>query len=78
MTGEQGIERIAQIMFCDVVDALGVIDGADVAQFAFGIEDEYVRSCHGAVGFGDGFGLAIVKIGEIEMMIGRADFHFRK
>ena len=59
-----------------VLHALGIVYGSHVAQFAASVENKSMRRGHRAVGASRRFGVAIVKIGKIEMAVTGAKFHF--
>jgi hypothetical protein len=56
LVGEQSLECVAQFVrgfFAGMTGA--VVQAADVAKFALGVEDVEMGGAQGAVGFGDGF-----------------------
>src|SRR5271157_4688822 len=69
LAGEQGVNRVTQIMLGDLRLVHGVVvHGADVADLPLLVEDEEVRRVRRAIGVADRLAL-LVPVGVIELLV---------
>ena len=74
--GEESVDGVAGVCRVDLLNAVGVVEAAFVAEMAGEVEDEDMGRGLRTVSAGDGLRFAIVEIGIGEVLPGNADFHF--